>query len=64
MIINTVAKHLLYAVFEFFDREGLPPSQIAATFAAYVSDKSDSAACVDMLEEAAAYLERDEKEGR
>jgi hypothetical protein len=64
MIVNTVARAFLYSVFEFFDRQGLPPSQIAATLAEYDGDRADTPTAKDMLEEAAAYLERDEKAGR
>lgn len=63
---SNILKSLFYSILGFFDSElGLPPSAMAATLATYVDDKTEtSAKVVDSLEEAAAYLQREERSGQ
>lgn len=58
---NTAAlKSVLYRFLDNLNEEGLSPSGIIATVALFVEDRGESDTVVNALEEASAYLERDE----
>lgn len=53
-------KSILYGIFASFDDLGLNPSSMASVLATYVSDKTEATAAVESLEEASAYLQKEE----
>lgn len=60
-INNNQLKTLLYTQLKgYIDELGLAPSAVVSTMASLVSDRDGACRALDSLEEAAAYLQRDE----
>lgn len=53
-------KSMLYRFLDALNDEGLAPSAIISTVALYIEDRGESDSVVNSLEEAAAYIQRDE----